>query len=144
MLAAVGNVVLSGVASPITSNLPPSFPAVAPPAAAQALYPVLVTHTFQGCYGLPEYRQQEANPLWELIGFDGDTQPLGNSIYGSALKGDNEGFGCYPTVDDVVYPITGGYREYRPVSFISADDTSVLSSTEAEQVVGFLKKAQSR
>ncbi|HET7524260.1 MAG TPA: gluconate 2-dehydrogenase subunit 3 family protein [Acidimicrobiales bacterium] len=144
MLTAVGNAILGAVAPPITSNLPSTFPQVAPPAAAQALYPVLVTHTFQACYGLPEYRQLDANPLWELIGFDGDTQPLGNSVYGSALKGDNEGFGCYPTVDDVVYPITGGYREYRPVSFITGGDTSVLSATEAEQVVQFLKKARSR
>lgn len=144
MLAAVGNAILGALAPPITSNLPSTFPAVAPPAAAQALYPALVTHTFQACYGLPEYRQLDANPLWDLIGFDGDTQPLGNSIYGSDLKGDNEGFGCYPTVDDIVYPVTGGYREYRPVSFISAGDTSVLSATEADQFVQFLKKARSR
>ena len=144
MLAAVGNAILGAVAPPITSNLPSTFPQVAPPAAAQALYPVLVTHTFQACYGLPEYRQLDTNPLWDLIGFDGDTQPLGNSVYGSALHGDNEGFGCYPTVDDVVYPITGGYHEYRPVSFISGDDNSVLSATQAEQFVQFLKKARSR
>ena len=144
MLAAVGNAILGAAAPPITSNLPPTFPQVAPPAAAQALYPVLVTHTFQACYGLPEYRQLDTNPLWDLIGFDGDTQPLGNSVYGSALKGDNEGFGCYPTVDDVVYPITGGYHEYRPVSFVSGGDTSVLSATQAEQFVQFLKKARSR
>jgi len=144
MLAAVGNVVLAAIAPQLTSNLPSSFPAVAPPAAAQALYPVLVSHTFQACYGLPEYRQLDSNPMWKLIGFDGDTQPLGNSIYGSELKGDNEGFGTYPTVDDPVYPITGGYHEYRPVSFISDEDDSALSAAEAQQVVQFLKKAQSR
>ena len=144
MLAAVGNVVLAAVAPQITSNLPASFPQVAPPAAAQALYPVLVTHTFQACYGLPEYRQLDSNPLWKLIGFDGDTQPLGNSVYGSALKGDNEGFGAYPTVGDPVYPITGGYNEHRPVSFVSDEDTSVLSPTQAQQFVQLLKKGQSR
>ena len=144
MLAAVGNVVLAAIAPQITSNLPSSFPAVAPPAAAQALYPVLVSHTFQACYGLPEYRQRDSNPLWKLIGFDGDTQPLGNSVYGSALKGDNRGFGTYPTVDDHVYPITGGYHEYRPVSYISAEDDTALTPTQAQQMVQFLKKAQSR
>lgn len=144
MLAAAGNVILAAVAPQITTNLPSTFPSVAPPAAAQALYPVLVTHTFQACYGLPEYRQLDSNPLWELIGFDGDTQPLGNSIYGSALEGDNEGFGTYPTVYDAVYPIGGGYHEYRPVSFIADEDDSVLSATEAQQMVTFLRKAQSR
>lgn len=142
MLAAAGNVVLAAVAPQITSNLPSQFPRVAPPAAAEALYPFLVTHTFQACYGLPEYRQLDSNPLWEMIGYDGDTMPLGNSVYGSLLKGDNEGFGAYPTVDDPVYTITGGYNEYRPVSYISDDDDTALTASQAQQIVRFLKKAR--
>jgi len=138
MLAAAGNVVLAAVAPQITSNLPSQLPQVAPPAAAQALYPVLVTHTFQACYGLPEYREQDANPLWKLIGYDGDTQPLGNSVYGSELTGENDGFG------DGVYDITGGYNEYRPVSYITAGDESALTPTQAQQMVQFLREAQSR
>src|SRR5205814_619032 len=47
MLAAIGNPVLGGVPLPFPS--PP-----APPAAADALFPVLVLHAFQACYGLPE------------------------------------------------------------------------------------------
>jgi hypothetical protein len=144
MLAAAGNVVLAAVAPQITSNLPPGFPQVAPPAAAQALYPVLVTHTFQACYGLPEYRQLDSNPLWKMIGYDGDTLPLGNSVYGSSLDGDNEGFGTYPTIDHHVYRIRGGYNEYRPVSYISGDDSSALTPAQAQQMVQFLKKGQSR
>lgn len=130
MLAAVGNVVLAAIL--------PNFPlsqlpvGVAPPPAAQALYPTLVSHTFQACYGLPEYRQLDSNPLWELIGYDGDTIPLGNSIYGSELDGDNDGFG------DGVYEIVGGYHEYRPVSYLPDGDTSALTPAQTQQVVKFL------
>ena len=142
MLAAAGNVVLAAVAPQVTSNLPSQFPQAAPPAAAQTLYPFLATHTFQACYGLPEYRQLDSNPLWKMIGYDGDTMPLGNSVYGSTLEGDNEGFGAYPTVDDPVYTITGGYHEYRPVSYIPDEDGTALTETQAQQIVRFLKKAR--
>lgn len=130
MLAAAGNVVLAAIL--------PNFPVsqlpigAAPPPAAQALYPALVSHTFQACYGLPEYRQLDSNPLWELIGYDGDTIPLGNSIYGSKVDGDNEGFG------DGVYEIVGGYHEYRPVSYLPDGDTSALTPAQVQQVVKFL------
>jgi hypothetical protein len=139
MLAAVGNVVLAAVLPNFPLSQLPAQAQVTPPAAAQALFPVLVAHTFQACYGLPEYRQQDANPLWGLIGYDGDTQPLGNSVYGSELPGNNEGFG-----EAGVYTPVGGYREYRPVSYITDDDDSALTPTQAQQVVRFLGKAQSR
>lgn len=136
MLAAAGNVVLSAVLPQLPlSSLPLNL---TPPPAAEALYPVLVNHTFQACYGLPEYREQDANPLWKLIGYDGDTLPLGNSVYGSEIDGDNDGYG------DGVYDITGGYHEYRPVSYISDEDDSALTPAQAQQMVQFLKKAQSR
>jgi len=136
MLAACGNVVLAA----ILPQLPLSqTPLPVPPPAAQALFPFLVTHTFQGSYGLPEYRQLDSNPLWTMIGYDGDTQPLGNSIYGSDLTGDNEGFG-----EDGVYTPVGGYNEHRPVSYISGDDNSALTPAQAQQMVLLLKKAQSR
>lgn len=149
MLAVVGNVLLTAVLPPVTGGLSPltsqlPVPLPTPPSAAQELFPYLVTHTFQGCYGLPEYREQDANPLWAMIGYDGDTQPLGNSIYGSELRGDNDGFGVDPATGDQVYPITGGYHEYRPVSHISDEDDSALTPAQAQQMVQFLRKAQSR
>jgi hypothetical protein len=86
-----------------------------PPGAASALFPQLVVHTFQACYSLPEYGGNHDRVMWKLIGWDGDTQPLGNSIYDASLagpgEGPNRGFG-----DPAVYQPRGGYREYRAVS----------------------------
>lgn len=140
MLAAVGNVVLAAILPQVPL---PSLPvAVTPPPAAQELFPYLVTHTFQACYGLPEYRQLDSNPLWEMIGYDGDTVPLGNSIYGTKVPGDNDGFGVDPTTGKSVYTIVGGYNEYRPVSYIDDADDSALTPAQAQQMVKFLKKTR--
>lgn len=100
------------------------------PGAAAALFPTLVINTFQGTYGLPEYRGESsvpapgpASPIWTDIGWDGDTQPLGSSIYDSELEKPppgqmpNDGFGLAG-----VYQPTGYYREHRPVSYIDATD----------------------
>jgi hypothetical protein len=111
LLEAAGNVIVS------------AFPLPAPPFApdaAKALFPLIVLHTFQGTYGLPEYRWQRNDAgVWESVAWDGDTQPLGNSIYDERLfapgKGPNEGFG-----DPHVYVPRGGYRERRPVSTLGA------------------------
>ncbi len=132
MLAVAGNVVVDAVGP----NLP-SLP-VAPPPAAEALFPTLLRDTFAACYGLPEYRGLHSNPLWTLIGYDGDTQPLGNSIYGEDLPGDNDGFG------DGVYVIKGGYHEYRPVSYPDPDDGTLMTPSQINQLMTMLsKKAQS-
>ena len=129
MLAVAGNVAVDEIG--------PSLPAIpgAPPAAAETLFPVLLNHTFQACYGLPEYRWTHTNPLWQEIGYDGDTQPLGNSIYDPSLagpgEGPNEGFG-----EAGVYLPSGGYREYRPVS--EPDPATAGQLATREQVVRFL------
>ncbi|MHB1446644.1 MAG: gluconate 2-dehydrogenase subunit 3 family protein [Acidimicrobiales bacterium] len=111
LIEAAGNVVLS----PFPLPSPP-----AAPAAAKALFPYVVLHTFQGCYGLPEYRWMSGASstfMWQEIGWDGDTQPLGNSVYDETLygpgQGPNAGFG-----DAEVYLPRGGYKEYRPVSYL--------------------------
>lgn len=91
----------------------------AAPGAAKTLYPLLVQHTLQGCLALPEYGGNRNASMWSVVGWDGDTQPLGNSIYDAALsdadlgdrQGHNQGFG-----DAAVYRPAGGYREFRPVS----------------------------
>jgi hypothetical protein len=111
MVEAAGNVVVSQVPLPA----PP-----AAPADAKALFPYVVINTFQGTYGLPEYRWMggpDSTLIWKEIGWDGDTQPLGNSIYDENLyspgHGPNAGFG-----DPDVYEPRGGYKEYRPVSYL--------------------------
>jgi hypothetical protein len=134
MLALAGNVVLDAVSLPLPSV------AVVPPGAAEALFPTLLSHTFAACYGMPEYRGRHDNPLWKLIGYDGDTQPLGNSIYDENLagagpgQGPNAGFG-----ERGVYVPSGGYREYRPVSY-PAPDQSVLDAARAERALKMLEK----
>src|SRR5205085_2215208 len=81
MLEAAGNVVLS--------NFP--LPGGAPDA-AKALFPLVVVHTFQATYGLPEYRGQHNDAgVWKSVGWDGDTQPLGNSIYDEHAFGPGKG-----------------------------------------------------
>ena len=126
MLEAAGNAVLGGVFSNI-----PGLPA-APPPDAISLYAPISVHTFQACFGLPEYGTKGGPPIWRWIIYEGDTQPLGNSIYDQNLsdaqiaamgtqdprllalggnQGTNTGFG-----DPAVYQPTGGYREHRQTS----------------------------
>jgi hypothetical protein len=97
---------------------PGGAPASVPPALT-TLAPVLVEHTLQACFALPEYGGNRGGAMWPVVGWDGDTQPLGNSIYDASLtdselgvaQGHNQGFG-----DPAVFVPSGGYREHRPVS----------------------------
>lgn len=131
MLALVGNIALDSLNLPIPSIL------VIPPPAAEALFSTLLSHTFEACYSLPEYRWQHSNPMWPLIGYDGDTQPLGNSIYDENLpgagpgEGPNAGFG-----EAGVYLPRGGYREYRPVSYPDPGAAAnQFTDAQAEQIL---------
>lgn len=130
MLEAAGNVVLS--------NLPLPAP-VGPSADAKTLFPVVVNHTFEGSYGLPEYRGRDTNPLWAEINWDGDTQPLGNSIYDENLygpgQGPNEGFG-----EEGVFVPRGDYREHRPVSFIGPQRGTELTEADIAPLVEAWKR----
>ena len=133
MLLVAGNKVVDAIGT----NLP-ALP-VLPPPAAENLFATLLSDTFAGCYGLPEYRGLHSNPLWKLIGYDGDTQPLGNSIYWENKVEDNEGYG------DGIYTLKGGYIEYRPVSFPDPDDQTLMTPAQANQLMSMLaKKAQAR
>jgi Gluconate 2-dehydrogenase subunit 3 len=124
MLEMAGNVVLSPVPLP---------PPIGAPAAAKTLFPYVVSHTFEGSYGLPEYRGADTNPLWAEIGWDGDTQPLGSSVYDENLfgpgEGPNAGFG-----EVGVFVPRGGYKEHRPVSFLGSGGRE-LSEKDIEQVI---------
>lgn len=125
MLQAAGNVVLS------------QFPLPAPvgaPADAKTLFPYVVNHTYAGTYGLPEYRGRDSNPVWAEIRWDGDTQPLGNSIYDENLfgpgEGPNAGFG-----EEGVFVPRGGYKEHRPVSFIGPEEGPELTESDIAPLV---------
>jgi Gluconate 2-dehydrogenase subunit 3 len=129
MLEMAGNAALSEVPAPDLS----------PSAAAKTLFPYVLAHTFEGCYGLPEYRGLDSNPLWAEIGWDGDTQPLGNSVYDQNLfgpgTGPNEGFG-----EEGVFVPRGGYREYRPVSFLATSGPE-LSEADIAPVIEAWQRA---
>jgi len=119
MVTVAGNVVVSPLPIP---------PPIGPPAAAKTLFSYIELHTFQGCYGLPEYRWMSGESstfMWDLIGWDGDTQPLGNSIYDESLYGPGEGPNTGYGDPDGFQP-QGSYREYRAVSYLD-NEGSVLT-----------------
>jgi hypothetical protein len=131
MLEMAGNAVVS------------AFPFPSPPAApdaAKALFPQITVHTFQGCYGLPEYRgtNDAATTLWASVGWDGDTQPLGNSIYWDSAfgpgEGPNRGFGRRG-----VFEPRGTYREYRPVSSLEGGDGRQCTEADLAPLVTWLR-----
>jgi len=138
------DVLLDVAGDPLVGGLSAApFPSPpAPPAAACALFSTLLVHTYQACYGLPEYRWEHSNPLWGLIGYDGDTQPLGSTIYDAHLEGagvgegPNAGFGMKG-----VYEPSGGYVEYRPVSSLapSAAASTMTRDQEAKWVPVILR-----
>jgi len=137
MIEAAGNV--------IVSQLPIPAP-VGAPDAAKALFPQLATHTFQGTYGLPAYRGEQnhaAEAIWRHVGWDGDTMPLGNSVYWDTAfgpgEGPNAGFG-----DPATYQPRGTYREYRPVSSLdltSASNERELSAEDVAPLIAAWKRA---
>jgi hypothetical protein len=131
MLEAAGNAVIG----PLPLPGPPGAPA-----AAKSLFPYVVEHTFEGSYGLPEYRGLDANPLWAEIHWDGDTQPLGSSVYDDNRygpgEGPNAGFG-----EEGVFVPRGDYREFRPVSFLGPSGGGPrLTKADVAPIVELLQK----
>jgi hypothetical protein len=41
----------------------------------------VIRHTLEGCFAAPEYGGNEAGAGWQMLGIEGDSQPLGYSIY---------------------------------------------------------------
>jgi hypothetical protein len=133
MVELAGNVIIDALAG----NLPSGAPAPVPPAAVTTLFPIITLHTFQATYGIPEYawRNGADDPTvirgrgtaqWRAIGYDGDTEPLGNSLFDPNMfgpgEGPNRGFGAEPGSADAeagVFVPFGGYHEYRPVSTLA-------------------------
>jgi gluconate 2-dehydrogenase subunit 3-like protein len=95
-----------------------------PEDAVKTLVQNCTVHTYQACWGLPEYGGNPGGIMWSAIAWEGDTQPLGNSVYSDRLtdaqlgpeQGGNTGFG-----DPAVATPRGGYREHRPVSTAGPD-----------------------
>jgi hypothetical protein len=142
MVAVAGNLVLNA--------LPIPLPPPAAPAAAQTLLATMTVHTFQAVYGLPEYswRNQDNDPsvkrdggtaTWRAIAWDGDTQPLGSSLYDASMhgpgEGPNKGFG-----DPAVFLPRGGYKEYRPVSTLEPGRAK-MTAADLEPLLKLMKRA---
>jgi hypothetical protein len=51
------------------------------PRRRQSFMDILIQHTVEGCFAAPEYGGNDGARGWALIGIEGDTHPLGFSIY---------------------------------------------------------------
>ncbi|HUC35560.1 MAG TPA: gluconate 2-dehydrogenase subunit 3 family protein [Acidimicrobiales bacterium] len=144
MLFLVWNPFLGAASSNGLPGLPAPLPNPVPPPAAASLFGVMVLHTIQGTYCLAEYKggsdKTDPHALWESIGFDGDTQPLGNSIYDENLVDpdqSNTGFGA-----PGVYQPKGGYRPYRDISTPDAGAAATEASVaDFAQLLEALERA---
>ncbi|MEO8605375.1 MAG: gluconate 2-dehydrogenase subunit 3 family protein [bacterium] len=52
---------------------------------SRAFYELLVNHTVEGMLSAPEYGGNRDGIGWQLVGFDGDSQPLGYTIYDATI-----------------------------------------------------------
>ncbi|MHB8680947.1 MAG: gluconate 2-dehydrogenase subunit 3 family protein [Acidimicrobiales bacterium] len=145
LLQLASNPVLGAASSGGLPGLPPPLANPVPPADAATLFGTMVVHTIQGTYGLPEYAgrsdkavngtgaEPTAGSIWASIGWDGDTQPLGNSIY--RLGPFNDGYGSYTDpVTNTAQP-QGNYVEYRAVSTPDAGDGLLATASEIEALI---------
>ncbi|HLI24848.1 MAG TPA: gluconate 2-dehydrogenase subunit 3 family protein [Acidimicrobiales bacterium] len=107
MLAVAGHVPLAGL------GIRAEAPRTPAPRAAQVLFPLIRTHTFHACYGLPEYAWRRSNPLWAAIGYDGDTLPLGNTA-------SRDG---------------GDHHQWRPVSHLDPGGGPLVAAAELFQIL---------
>ena len=154
LLLLASNPLLDAASTNGLPGLPAPLPNPVPPPAAAALCGISVRHTIQGSYCLPEDagglsdKGLGGQVTWASIGFDGDTQPLGNSVYDESLtenspvepgnRWTNDGFGGGGSG----YTPSGAYREHRAVSYPEPDAASTLASLdELGDLVAALRRA---
>lgn len=58
---------------------PGVFPA--DPVRGRSFLDVVIGHTIEGCFSAPEYGGNDGGAGWRMIGIEGDSQPLGYSLY---------------------------------------------------------------
>ena len=58
---------------------PDVFPA--DPVRGRTFLDIVIRHTIEGCFAAPEYGGNEGGAGWRMIGLEGDSQPLGYSLY---------------------------------------------------------------
>ena len=134
---------LAASASPLVDWLPLPVTMAAPPEAKELL-PVLVRHTLEGSFAIDAYGANRDLIMWRQIGWEGDTAPLGNSLYDSAMidaemghdQGHNAGFGM-----PGIYQPKGGYRQYRAVSTAGIEPTEThLTEADLEPLIAGLRR----
>lgn len=57
------------------------------PVRGRSFLEVVIAHTLEGCFAAPEYGGNRNGAGWRMLGIEGDSQPLGYSIYSIALGG---------------------------------------------------------
>lgn len=58
-----------------------------PRRAGRTFVDLLVQHTLEGCFAAPEYGGNRRGRGWTMLGLEGDSQPLGFSIFSRAVDG---------------------------------------------------------
>jgi hypothetical protein len=53
-------------------------------------YSIVIQHTIEGCFSAPEYGGNQGGRGWQMLGLEGDDQPLGYSLFSKAKDGYNE------------------------------------------------------
>ena len=89
--------------------------AFAPDPSRPGFVALLVQHTIQGCFSVPEYGGNRHGRGWAMLGLEGDDQPLGYSVFSRAKDDYNERPDhpmSTPNPDEVV----GGVITPRPLS----------------------------
>jgi hypothetical protein len=66
-------------------DLPEVFPPD-PSRNGRSFVDLLIRHTLEGCLAPPEYGGNANADGWRMIGLEGDTQPLGYSLYSTATR----------------------------------------------------------
>lgn len=61
-----------------------------PSRSGRSFVDLLIRHTLEGCFAPPEYGGNANADGWRMLGLEGDTQPLGYSLYSTATRSYHE------------------------------------------------------
>ena len=76
---------------------------------------LVIQHTLEGCFAVPEYGGNHRRGGWKMIGLEGDDQPLGYSIF-SRQKNDYNERTDHPMTTPNPDEFPGGVLTPRPIS----------------------------
>jgi len=85
---------------------------------------ILIQHTLEGCFAPPEYGGNRRGRGWQMIGLEGDSQPLGYSIYSTTTDSYHER-PDHPMTTPNPDELVGGVLTPRP---LTADGQHVQNS----------------